>query len=258
MLRRLELTMTSILFFGDNHGRFDHIIEAVERDMPDAIILLGDIEAQRPLEVELKPILGKTIIRFIHGNHDTDSDSDFRNLFESKLASDNLDGRVEEIAGVRIAGLGGIFRGKVWMPTAAPVFGSYGEWLAHAKLTAPGRAMSDTVVMTQARTHHSTIFWNVYERLWDQKADVLVTHEAPSVHRYGFTAIDDLAKAMGVQATFHGHHHDSLDYQAEWDRLGFQAYGVGFCGVTDLYGRIVRPGDLDADRAHRNLRASSS
>ena len=94
--------MTNILFFGDNHGHFQHILDAVEREKPDAIVLLGDVQAQQPLEVELAPILGKTAIRFIHGNHDTDSDFDFRNLFESKLAHANLDGRVETIAGVRI------------------------------------------------------------------------------------------------------------------------------------------------------------
>jgi predicted phosphodiesterase len=247
--------MPNILFFGDNHGHFRHIIDAVEREKPDAIVLLGDVQAQNPLEVELAPILGKTIIRLIHGNHDTDNDFDFRNLFGSKLADANLHGRVEVIAGVRIAGLGGIFRGKVWMPPEGPKFDSYADWLLSTE-----RRPSETNVdrWTQARTHHSTIFWDVYSRLWDQKADVLVTHEAPSVHPHGFAAIDELAAAMGVTATFHGHHHDSLDYRAEWDRLGFKAYGVGFCGITDLDGRVIRPGDFDEDRAYRNERVNRS
>jgi len=105
--------MAHILFFGVNHGHFGHIIAAVKREKPDAIVLLGDIEASQPLDVEFAPILGKTVIRFIHGNHDTDSDFDFRHLFESKLAGASLDGRVAEVAGVRIAGLGGVFRGKI-------------------------------------------------------------------------------------------------------------------------------------------------
>ena len=36
--------MTPKLFFcGDPHGKFDHVIEAVECHQPNAIILLGDI-----------------------------------------------------------------------------------------------------------------------------------------------------------------------------------------------------------------------
>lgn len=52
----------NILFFGDVHGHFRHVIAAVEREKPDAIVLLGDIEGSRPLEVELSPIIGKTKI----------------------------------------------------------------------------------------------------------------------------------------------------------------------------------------------------
>lgn len=244
----------NILFFGDVHGHFRHVIAAVEREKPDAIVLLGDIEAQVPLEIELAPVIGKTAIRWIHGNHDTDNDLVFRNLFESKLATAHLDGRVVEIAGVRVAGLGGIFRGKIWMPPGPPAFDNYADWV---KANKPRHGEVDVRYETQARTHQSTIFWDAYSRLWDQKADVLVTHEAPSVHPYGFKAIDELAEAMGVQATFHGHHHDSLDYRREWERMGFKAYGVGFCGITDLYGGIVRPGDFD-DRARSHVRGGSS
>ncbi len=240
--------MPNILFFGDNHGRFDHIVTAVERDKPDAIILLGDIEASRPLEVELAAIIGKTAIRFIHGNHDTDSDFFYRNLWESKMAHCNLHGRVETIVGVRIAGLGGIFRGKVWMPPAPPEFASYDDWLAITRHTAMGRATSDIVVMTQARTHQSTVFPDVYDRLSLEQADVLVTHEAPSSHPHGFEAIDDLARALGVQTSFHGHHHDRINYREQWPTLGFEAHGVGFCGITDLDGGLVRVGDFDEFR----------
>lgn len=240
--------MANILFCGDNHGRFDHIIDAVERERPDAVVLLGDVQAQRPLEVELASVVGKTVVRFIYGNHDTDSDFDFRNLFDSALAGANLDGRVEEIAGIRIAGLGGIFRGKVWMPPDKPKVDSYAGWRRANK---PRHGTIDRTYETQVRTHRSTIFWDVYERLWDQKADVLVTHEAPSVHPHGMTAIDDLARAMGVKKTFHGHHHDSLDYSTRWPDLGFEAYGVGFCGISDLEGRVVRTGEFDHERSSR-------
>lgn len=65
-----------ILFCGDPHGQFGHIIEAVQEHRPAAVILLGDLQAQRPLEIELAPILTSPEIWFFHGNHDTDSEAD--------------------------------------------------------------------------------------------------------------------------------------------------------------------------------------
>ena len=106
-----------ILLFGDVHGDFRHVISAVEEHRPDAIVLLGDIEATRPLERELESILSKTEVFFIHGNHDTDTVENYRNLFQSQLADRNLHGRVVEIGGVKVAGLGGVFRGEIWYPT---------------------------------------------------------------------------------------------------------------------------------------------
>lgn len=44
-------------------------------------------------------------------------------------------------------------------------------------------------------THRSTIFPDDYERLLKQRADILVTHEAPSAHPHGFAAIDLLPAA---------------------------------------------------------------
>ena len=97
-----------IYFFGDTHGHFRHVLEIVSRDRPAAIVFLGDLQAQRPLEAELESILGMTEVWFIHGNHDTDSDADYDHLFGSALANRNLHGRVAVVDGVRIAGLGGV------------------------------------------------------------------------------------------------------------------------------------------------------
>jgi hypothetical protein len=65
----------------------------------------------------------------------------------------------------------------------------------------------------------STIFGEVYDRLAAQDADVLVTHEAPAPHPYGWPALNELARALGVRQVFHGHQHDRLDYRAHWGRL---------------------------------------
>lgn len=75
-------------------------------------------------------ILDKTEVWFIHGNHDTDSEADHDHLFGSALADRNLHGRVVEIAGLRIAGLGGVFRGKVWTPPAPATFENFKQYLA--------------------------------------------------------------------------------------------------------------------------------
>lgn len=249
------MSAPNILFFGDNHGHFRHIIAAVEREKPDAIVLLGDIQAQRPLEIELAPILGKTIVRFIHGNHDTDSDADYRHLFGSKLADRNLHGRVENICGVRIAGLGGVFRGRVWSPPDPPVHQRFVDWQRALGKTRAGQGAAGH---PEVRTHASTIFPDVWKRLREERADVLVTHEAPTCHPHGFAAIDELARALGVHSSFHGHHHDRLDYSSRWDALRFRAYGVGFCGITDLEGRVVRAGDFDDERANRGRNRGSS
>ena len=105
-----------LMFFGDPHGGLERVIAVVERYQPKAIVLLGDIQARQPLHLELQPILDRTEVWFIHGNHDTDSDADYDHLWGSELANRNLHGRVVEIAGYKVAGLGGIFRSKIWDP----------------------------------------------------------------------------------------------------------------------------------------------
>lgn len=47
---------------GDPHRRFSHIVEAVREQHPDAVILLGDMECQRPLHEELASILDQAEI----------------------------------------------------------------------------------------------------------------------------------------------------------------------------------------------------
>ncbi|CDS47892.1 hypothetical protein [Polaromonas sp. CG9_12] len=47
-----------ILFCGNLHGQFSHIFEVAQNYRPAAVILLGDLQARRPLHIELAPILG--------------------------------------------------------------------------------------------------------------------------------------------------------------------------------------------------------
>jgi predicted phosphodiesterase len=237
-----------IFFCGDVHGNFPFVVQAVLVHRPAAVIFLGDLQAQRPLEQELKEILGLTEIWFIPGNHDTDSEADHDNLFLSQLADRNLHGRIVEIAGLRIAGLGGVFRGKVWYPPEAPKFESA---KTYTKQCGQGNLWRGWLPLT----HRSTIFPDDYFELVGQRADILVTHEAPSCHPYGFAAIDELARSLRVHTAFHGHQHDRLDYAPHRNSMGFNAYGVGFCGITDQNGNIICVGDFDEQRNAPGSRA---
>ena len=225
--------MNRIFFCGDPHGHFEHIIEAVYAHRPAAIVLLGDVQAQEPLESALSPILNRTEVWWIHGNHDTDSDADYDNLFGSALDDRNLHGRVVEIAGVRIAGLGGIFRRQVWPAPGQPLYPSVEAFLAQC---GKGNRWRGGL----PRKHRSSIFPREFEQLLQQKADVLVTHEAPSCHPYGFQVIDNLAASLGVGLAFHGHHHEHVDYgKEEATRLGFMPVGVAYCEIRNQLGHLV-------------------
>lgn len=89
------------------------------------------------------------------------------------------------------------------------------------------------------------------------KTDILITHEAPSYHPMGIQELELLAVTMGARQSFHGHHHDCLDYSSFAAKDGFRAYGVGYCGITAVRGfeakdvQILRPGDFDAERGLR-------
>lgn len=225
-----------ILLFGDPHGEFAYINETVEKWKPSAIILLGDMEAARPLDEELTPAMDSTEVWWIPGNHDTDSQRSYANLFESKLADRNLHGRVVEISGLRVAGLGGVFRGEVWTPPNAPQFQSF----AALEKASRNRPIAKHERTQRALKHTSTIFPETVERLARLRAEVLVTHEAPSCHPHGFKTIDELARSMRVQHVFHGHHHDHRNYESAWPALGFKAFGVGLRDVVDGCGGIYR------------------
>lgn len=216
----------TLMFFGDPHGDFAPVIAAVERLRPEAIVLLGDIQARQPLHIELRPIMGITEVWFIHGNHDTDSDADYDNLWGSEFSDRNLHGRIVEIAGYKVAGLGGIFRSKIWDPRRPIAEAAFVSTDALRRSMRPEEQWRDGI----ARRHRSTIFPDDYQQLLRSgPADILVTHEAPAAHPHGWQAIDELAETLGVQLVLHGHHHQSIDYLAEGLTTAaapFRAFGI--------------------------------
>lgn len=226
-----------IFFGGDVHGDFSAMRRLIQREKPDAVILLGDLEPNRDLLTELKPFLGSTIVRYIHGNHDTDSQEVYQRVFESPCSHWNLHGKVEDICGLRVAGLGGVFRRKVWMPPHEPSFDNYEQFLQclndrrppHQRARVPG-SMS-----AQEREQFSSIFPNEVRHLSTLSADILVVHEAPSCHEYGFDEIDKLARNMGVKVVYHGHHHQHRAYPDAISQLGFHAHGVALRRLVPLH-----------------------
>lgn len=227
----------SVLFYGDPHGRYQNLFNAVEHYSPDAVVVLGDFILDKPLQQQVAPILDKTEFWFIHGNHDTDRNGFYHNLFKSDLAHRNLHGRVETVGGLRIAGLGGVFRGKVWHPDldqGQPRWPTREEFmLAQPRVT---QRMAADQYDGLLRQHHSSIWWEDYERLWDQQAVILVTHEAPSTDHHGFTEIDDLAFAINASRVFHGHHHVNYSGELKRDQDTVLVHGVGLACCKDEAG----------------------
>ena len=246
-----------IWFCGDTHGEFRHVVEHVleaKRDdrLPQAIIFLGDLDCARPLHVELEEIAGLTGIFWIPGNHDGDDNSAWNNLFASEPSEANLHCRVADVAGFRIAGLGGVFRRRIWSPPDPPAFQTYDAWREALTRRRPTKdwGLAET---TEERRHKTSIFPDMVASLGAQRAEILVSHEAPECRDdgRGWRAIGNLARGLGVRFTFHGHHHDRPDYAANFLELGFQAHAVGFRGITALSGEgavsVIRPGEYDAD-----------
>lgn len=250
-----------ILIFGDVHSNFKHVLPTVQKQKPSAIIFLGDMDLSRPFHEEIKEVMSLTDVRWILGNHDTDTQENYDYLFKSDLSDRNLHGRVVEIDGLKVAGLGGVFREKIWYPQFSvepkPQFKNYNEAINQLKRAEKFKAFRSKEepspkLTGQALTHKSSIFYDDWLNLYSQKADILVTHEAPSCHPYGFLAIDNLAKEMCVKRTFHGHHHDCLDYSQHFEKLGFEAFGVDLCGVSDINGKSILGGQKDKMSMKRN------
>jgi predicted phosphodiesterase len=252
-----EHSLEPVLFCGDPHGVFRHIIEAAAHTKASAVMLLGDLEPQRPLHLELGPLLARGVpVWFIHGNHDADSDELWMRVWGSELANCNVHGRVVEMPdGRRLAGLGGVFREAVWYPSASAARAgepTYRTRLEHARSTPRQDRWGGS---GPHRRHWGTIYPEDMEGLADLRSDILILHEAPGYHPRGFALLDTLAQSMGATVVVHGHHHDALDSSQAWDRQGFRPYGVGLRGISALWpdGRweVIVKGELDDERAGR-------
>jgi hypothetical protein len=157
------------------------------------------------------------------------------------LTETNLHGRVVDIAGVQVAGLGGVFRHQVWYPKQGD---------EDATITTRAQMLKATPKQNQWRhglpkKHATTIFPEDFVALPKNSASVLVCHEAPSCHRFGFAGIDALAERLGVGTIVHGHHHERYETTlANGTRvLGVELGGLLYVPAFDL--------DPSLDRAHK-------
>jgi predicted phosphodiesterase len=201
---------STIVIAGDPHGNFPPILRACSAKEPGTLILLGDCELRAPL----RHVLGSLFtlgwrVHWILGNKDAETDTVFDNL-ATDFPEGDIGGKVIEVGGLRIAGLGGVFKPRIWHPRAdvpggkiePPSFNTRREFLDSLK---PREHWRGGLPLW----HRDSIFPEDFARLAQHRFDVLVAHEAPSCHRHGFAVIDRLAEVAAARLIVHGHHHES-------------------------------------------------
>jgi predicted phosphodiesterase len=237
----------TIVFIGDIHQHWHYVDAglAAQRTLPKAVVLLGDIQCERPLDELAAPLLGRGIaVHWIHGNHDNDGGPEmWANLAAPErnplTASGALHGRVVTIEGLRIAGLGGTFRPPVWSPPSQPRLLHRHQLADHLAAHGPVYGPQQRAALTHSLST-SAIWPEDIEALASQKADVLVTHEAPSSHPSGSAVLDELARQMGARMIVHGHHHVVSHARA---RDGLTVLGVASAWGTALDGTVLWEGE---------------
>ncbi|ETX13534.1 hypothetical protein OCH239_09655 [Roseivivax halodurans JCM 10272] len=195
-----------------------------------AVIVLGDLAeakldpggAERAREAFDAVLNIGAQLAFIVGNHDAGTDELWR-LVED-YDEFRIDGRVLEIDGIRTAGLGGVVRGRIWYGEGKPRVSTEAELIA----ATPRQERWKGGI---PKAHRTTLMpWTV-EELRSQTTDLLVTHEAPLPHQYGFEFINRLAADMGAQLVVHGHHHRTY---SDVTKDGISIQGVGLAHVWRL------------------------
>ncbi len=238
-----------VVFIGDIHRRWDLVARGIAAlpAPPRHVVLLGDMECTAPLDDLTAPLRAAGIgLHWIFGNHDYDGGPEmWANLADptrnAATAAGALHGQVVEIAGLRVAGLGGTFRSRIWNPPQPPRLHGRAELAADMAALGPGWSPDSAAAL--AHSLAAMAIWpEDVAALAAQRADVLVTHEAPSSHPAGIAVIDGLARAMGARLIIHGHHH--VTYRAD-AADGLAVLGVAAAWGADLAGRAWWPGEKE-------------
>ncbi|TWB45832.1 metallophosphoesterase family protein [Nitrospirillum pindoramense] len=214
-----------IVAVGDPHGNWRPLLECCAQVQPSAVIIVGDCELNRPLRQELATLVDAGVtLAYVPGNHDADRREWWDNLVGDHPGG-NLHGRAMDLGGLRVAGLGGVYAERVYWPKAeedpAPTYRDRQSWIrANRRNLASGEI---------PLKYRATIFPEDHAAVAAAgkkgAVDVLVTHEAPLTHRYGFAGIGLAARACRARLVVHGHHHEG--YEGE-------LAGPGGCRVKGL------------------------
>jgi predicted phosphodiesterase len=238
-----------LVFIGDIHRQWHHVVRGLTQlpRPPAAAVLLGDMECHEPLDHVAAPLLDAGIaVHWIWGNHDYDGGPEmWANLTDARrnprTRAGALNACVTTIGGLRIAGLGGTFRRRVWEPPFERRLHGRAELADDVATLGPDWTDKQRAAMAAALAAMA-IWPEDYDALATQRADILVTHEAPSSHPQGFAMLDDLARAMGATLIIHGHHHVCYRARSE-DGLEVQGVGAGWAVGPD--GAAHWPGEAD-------------
>jgi predicted phosphodiesterase len=237
----------SIVFIGDIHRQWHHVEAglAALASRPAAAILLGDIECHQPLDQLARPLLDRGIsVHWIHGNHDNDGGPEmWANLADPtrnpRTAPGALHGRATEIAGIRVAGLGGTFRPRIWLPPQPPRLHHRHELVDDIATIGAAYGPDQRAALAHSLTT-AAIWPEDIDALESQRADILVTHEAPSSHPAGNAVLDALARRMGARLIVHGHHHVVTRAQAT---DGLTVFGVAAAWGIEADGTVLWRGE---------------
>jgi predicted phosphodiesterase len=237
----------TIVFIGDIHRMWDRVEHGLSRlpELPKAAVILGDVQCDGPLDVVAVPLLSRGIaVHWIFGNHDNDGGPEMWHFLSASqhnpiTAERSLHAGVTVVEGVRIAGLGGTFRPRIWEPPAPPRLHRRTELQDDVRQM--GRGWRPEHIDALVHSLGTTAIWpEDYQYLAGQRADILVTHEAPSSHPAGSAALDALARAMGARLIVHGHHH--VNYLATAGD-GLQALGVAAAWGATATGDVLWEGE---------------
>ena len=203
-------TPSGILFYGDPHEEWRPLERAVLEHRPAAVVILGDCGLDQPLRQKLAAIWDLVPKwKWIIGNHDVESVAEYEFLVDDYPEGD-LGGTWAQLDGHIVAGLGGVYRSQVWYPKFGagqddpPKFRTRQEMIKRT-------ARADRFKGGVPRSSRATIFPEDHDVLRNIRAEILVSHEAPTSDRHGFAAIDELARDMGARLVVHGHHHRSYE-----------------------------------------------
>jgi predicted phosphodiesterase len=204
---RTPTTRSGIIACGDPHANWKPLLHACEQHHPEAVILVGDCDlVDQTITEVLAPLFQSGVaVRYVPGNHEADSEATWANLVDAH-PDGNLHGKIVEIGGLRVAGLGGAVERKLWDPASSrpPDFDCRTAYI--------NSLGSDPHRDTKALVARATIFPQDLDEVASLgSADILICHDAPTTHPKGFNGIDAVAELLGVRLVIHGHHHESYD-----------------------------------------------